>query len=81
MAKTETVAYVRVLLIFRDQVEFRSEMTAGSSRVRGYRECRWIDFPSAGYADLQSRAVLRKPDLDAPRPWFLTRKRRGDTAR
>ena len=36
MARAETVAYVPVLLIFRDQVEFNSEMTAGSSRVRAY---------------------------------------------
>ena len=36
MTKTETIADVAVMLIFRDNVEFRAEMATGSSRVRGY---------------------------------------------
>jgi hypothetical protein len=34
MTKTETIAYVEVLLIFRNRVEFRAEMATCSSRVR-----------------------------------------------
>ena len=36
MTKTEAIVYMPVLLILGDQVEFRSEVATGSSRVRGY---------------------------------------------